>query len=221
MGLIKMLGLIMIAALAAMASLGAVTASADVACKENIVHTGKCPDGKTVIENHSIKGKTAEGGVSAKFLDSEKLQVECVSEILGVVKANTGAHKGLLVLITKWDFTNCSGLCKKAKGHSLPFLMLVVALELHALLAKHPDEGLQPAVLLEECTAFKVNCLYEFVAEETLWDVKSDLLISDRTGMLRSGHSMLCPDSEEFDATYKLYLDTESNLTGVWPTALP
>jgi hypothetical protein len=219
MRLVKMLGLAVLAGLTAMASIGAGAASADVACKENVGHLNTCPADKIVIENHSIKGKSEATPV--KFLNLEKTQVECGSEILGQVKANQGAHKGLLVLITKWEFTNCKGLCKKAKGHSLPFLMEVIALDLHVIITKHPDEGLRPAVLFEECTELKVNCLYEFGSEETLWNIKNDLLISDRWGMLRSGHSMICPTSEEFDATYKLYLDTIGNLTGVWPTALP
>ena len=118
MRLVKLLGFAAIAALAAMAFVGASTASADVACKENVGHKNECPANKIVIENHFVKGKTE--GNPAKFLVNGVTELSCESEILGQVKANIGPHKGLLILVTKLLFQVATAFVKKPKGTACP-----------------------------------------------------------------------------------------------------
>jgi hypothetical protein len=220
--LIKMLGLAAVAALAAMAFLGAGTASADSACLEDVGVTGECPANK--IWTGPIIGLSASA-----VLSSSALNVLCKSEFLANYVKNEGSHVGVLYLITLLDFTNCDK-CKPVIAENLPYLALASALKEHVIV--NEDGKGHPAALLEACEVlgFKVNCLYE-AAEPLL----KYLLEKDEKGnsfgsfdaievpLLRGGDSALCPKEGKWNAAYLIYEDEPGPKEGapLFLTALP
>ena len=225
MRLIKMLGLAAVAALASMAFLGVGVASADTFCEENVGSGNECPEGQRLTEGKLIMGLT-EAFNPARLLGlNEKGELinttECHSTILGKVGANDGQHVSLLGLIESLTFTNCTGYCKKGKGHSAPFLFKAVALEGHVFVYKDNETGLLPGALFEECV-LGVSCLYVSTVEATVLDIKFDLLKATQEPLKRSGHSAFCPPKAQWDGEYLLTLDVNGQPgEPIYLTALP
>lgn len=210
---IKMLGLVVAAALATMA-LGAITASADVPCTESGKHSGACAAG--AVYTGSIVGKTTTE--KAKLLNSTLgVLEECNSEVLAGAGTNEGNHVGYKVLIATGDikFTNCSGICNKATSEA-PAWMLVEALTLDAFVTA--DGALAPSARLEECE-FGVNCLYRFTNATSLLRVESDLIIANHVPLTESTSEFLCPNSTTWDGKYLISKD-EANGANLFIAAL-
>ncbi len=107
---VKMLGLAAVAAIAAMAFVGAGTASATTLCK---VNTNPCPEGSRYPVESTVKATSTE----AKLTGS--LTVTCESNVTVLSETNDGASAALLGKITALTWTKCSG-CSPVTTTLLP-----------------------------------------------------------------------------------------------------
>lgn len=219
MRFIKMLGLAAVAALAAMAFVGATSASADTACLENVGHANECPPAKRWTGN--VTGLT-NAGEPALLLDSFKNVLEkCNSEVLALWIENEGSHKGVKYLIDTAGikFTGCTGICNKATSEA-PAWLLVEALALDAWVSKHGT--LAVSAKLEECE-FGVNCLYRFTNETQLLKAESDFIIAKEVPLTESTKEFLCPNSTTWDGKYLVREDETGGTEGgvLYAAALP
>lgn len=211
---IKMLGLVAIAALAAMVLVSSGTAFADSACLEDPKggSQGECPGGKRW--EGPIIGLSPE----ALFI-LNGVETKCKSEFLADYVKNEGAKIGLLYLILTLTFTECKGGCKKVFAENLPYLLLVLMwIQEHAILSE--DEKGRPAVLLETCTfppLEPINCLYDlpektlfnYVLEEKEKQPLVGALFAGNVPLTWAGDSKLCPEKGLFEAKYLIYEDKE------------
>lgn len=108
---VKMLGLAMVAAIAAMALVGAGSASATTLCK---VNTNPCPEASRYTTPITVLALSTEAVLSGS------LNVTCHSHVTVLVENNDGANKPLLGKITLLDWTGCSGGCSSATTTQLP-----------------------------------------------------------------------------------------------------
>jgi hypothetical protein len=219
---VKMLGLAALAALATMAFIGATTASADTLCKSLL---DPCPEAERYAIGTEIVGLTLTG-VPALLLVEEGgkkvIKEECHSKTKGKTTENLGAHTGLAGLIEELSFTNCKGLCPKAKGET-PFKLEGFGLQQHILVTKHSGVGLQPSAILEECTIFKVKCLYEVIGESALLTIRSEggatqleLHAEEIPLLLSEGSSGLCPYHKGWwDALYLIETPNPAHLVAL------
>ncbi len=225
MRLIKMLGLAGATALVAMAFVGASTASADSACLVDPPGGafGKCPAG--AIWNGPIIGLSQEA-----VFKVHNTETRCKSQFLADYNFNEGPHVGLLYLILSLVFTECLGACQNAFAENLPYLLLVSALNQHAIL-KHDFNG-PPAVLLENCLilGFPLNCLYKLPQNSLLnylLELNSQLLplsgaLSANLPLAWAGDDPFCPAAANLEATYLIYEDFNGVEGGeLFFTALP
>lgn len=199
MRLIKILGLAAFAALAAMAFVGATTASADVPCLESGHHTSECPANK--IWKGDIVGLTAVG-TPALLLKNGAVEEECHSQVLalGSTFTNEGSHTGFEILVDTGalTFTNCTGICEEAHS-TRPAWLLVEALTLDAWVTE--DKAGLPRAKLENCI-FGVTCEYQFTNMTQLLKVEGDLIIAASVPLERTAGA-LCPNNNmSFDAKW-------------------
>jgi hypothetical protein len=226
-----MLGLAAIAALAAMAYVGASTASADWLCEENLAHTQTCPDAKKVAVNAKIVGLSINanletGKLSATLLDGESEPLmRCNSKVLGKFlgqESVAGEHKPILGLIETMNFEHCEGPCKKANQDE-PALLLAIAAQLKAWV--EPDPTALPGAWLEECTFLNFKCLYRVQTHLEPMTVSGDELIADKIKLLMTSKTFSCeeffPEEGFWDATYLLTLDTAGHNEPIYLTLLP
>lgn len=220
---VKMLGLAAIAALAAMAFVGASSATAETLCEENVGHANECPVGKRVAVGENVVGLAEKAQLLGPNLE---VKVDCKSEALGKLTKNEGPHIGLVVLITKLLFTPCTEAseCAKAHGH-VNFLLLAESLPLDVWAFDHPDIPgiLKPGARLEECGFLKnVTCLYEIAGEKALLLIEGDSLKADHVPLLLSNNQIGCDHEGFWDATYLVTLDPAGNHeTPLYLAALP
>jgi len=211
MRFIKMLGLAGVTALAAMAFVGAGTASADSACLVDPPGgaQGECPPG--AIWNGPIIGLSQEA-----VFKIDNTITKCKSEFLADYNGNEGPHVGVLYLILTLNFTQCVGACPNAFAEHLPYLLLAsMTPNQHAILK--PDFNGPPSVLLANCLILGIplNCLYNLPNPSLLnylLELNSQFL--PLAGALRAnlpltwaGDGMLCPATGNFEATYLIYKD--------------
>jgi hypothetical protein len=107
---VKMLGLAAVAAIAAMAFVGAGSASATTLCK---VNTSPCPEASRYPVHSTVLALSTE----AKLTGS--LTVTCHSHVTVLSETNDGASKALLGKITALLWTSCSG-CSPVTTTLLP-----------------------------------------------------------------------------------------------------
>jgi hypothetical protein len=200
--LIKMLGLAAVAALAAMAFVGASTASADTLCE---VNTNPCPEANRVAAGKLIAGLATNQ--SAKLLNQNKeALLTCNSETLGKVTA-TGGGKPVLGEISKLLFTNCVGSCTKAHGFNLNYKVEAIAAAGHALVSKGTGAG-KPGATVEGCP-FGVTCKFEITNASALLKVSGDTLTASEVPLtlLNPGLCSILASAGFWDATYLTTLD--------------
>ncbi len=210
---IKILGLAAVSALAAMALVGATTASADSLCTTNAGHPNTCPAGNIYTGN--VLGKTS----SAVLLNESKEQLEkCTGQVLGNGSSivNEGSHKGLSILLQPLSFTNCEGICKKATG-KVGSNLLVEALTLDAWVTA--DGALAPGAELEECF-LGVKCNYELESAKQLLTASGSTLTATQVPLKRTSGSALCPAKGFWDAAYAVTKD-ETGGGSIFITSLP
>jgi len=224
--LIKLLGFAGAVALAAMAFIGAGTASADSACLVDPGAEGKCPEGS--IWTGPIIGLSS----NALFIMDEK-HTTCKSEFLADYIENEGAHVGVLYLILTLTFSECKGACPEVTAEHLPYLFLVLMKLTHAMLYEDIF-GERPAVLLKDCIILEklMNCLYN-LPEKTLLvyllekNEKGEPLVGAfrvpfEPLTLAGDDKLLCPQEARFEATYLIYEDKEKKEgPELFYTALP
>lgn len=227
MRLVKLLGLAGATALAAMAFVGAGTASADSACLVDPpggAH-GQCPAG--AVWNGPIIGLSQEA-----IFEVHNTVTTCKSEFLADYNGNLGPHFGVLYLILTLKFQECLGPCEKAFAENLPYLLLVLmSPNLHAIV-KHDFNG-PPSVLLQNCfiLGIPLNCLYN-LPQNSLFDYLLELngqlfplsgALSANLPLTWAGDDPLCPIGANFKATYLIYKDHPNNVEGaeLFFTALP
>jgi hypothetical protein len=223
MRLAKTIGLAAVAALAVMAYVGASTASADWLCEENLAHTATCPAGKQVALNSLIVGLAINK--SAKLLnENSEVEMECNSIALGkfLGQEGTSTHKPVLGLMTKFEFSSCSGLCTTAKGINLNYLLLAVAA---TLLAHVSEDGAgKPGAILKGCP-FGAECKFLVEGTSALLSVTGDTMVAAKIPLEKVSTSFLCeffPDLAYWDASYLLTLDTNNeHKTPIYLTLLP
>jgi hypothetical protein len=208
---LKTLGLVAVAALAAMAFVGATSASADSICTTNAGHPNSCP----VTYTGNVLGTSG----SAVLLNGSKEQIEkCTGTVLGLGSTyeNEGAHIGFKMLLEPLLFTNCEGICTKATGH-VGSWMLVEALTLDAWVTA--DGALAPGAELEGCF-FGVKCNYELTNAKQLLSISGNTITASQVPLTRTSGSSLCPATGFWDATYT---ETKDEVGGgsLFVTALP
>jgi hypothetical protein len=208
--LIKMLGLTAVAALAAMAFVGANTASADVACLESGHHTSECPAGQ--IWTGGIKGVTS----AAVLLGADKVEVveKCSSEVKGTATSSEGSHVGLTSLVTI-AFSGCTGLCPSADPDK-PAILLVAALTLTGTILEDGTQGRPSALLL---CAFGATCLYDVKASPTPTMALSGNTLT-ATNIALERLTGICPATTFWDASYTVTKDAAGG-AAVFIAALP
>jgi hypothetical protein len=224
--LVKMLGLAGVTALAAMAFVGAGTASADSACLVDPGPKGKCPEGS--IWTGPIIGLSPQ----AIFIMDEKTTT-CKSEFLADYLENEGAHVGVLYLILTLVFRECVGACPEVFAENLPYLFLVLMNQTHAFLYEDPFFG-QPAVLLKDCIILNqlMNCLYRLPVKTLLiYELEKNEKGEPLVGAFRvpfepltlaGDDEKICPKEARFEATYLIYEDKEKKEgPELFYTALP
>lgn len=209
MRFIKMLGCVAAVALAAMAFVGASTASADSACLVDPGALGMCPGG--AIWNGPITGLSGEATFKV-----DNTVTKCKSSFLADYVFNEGPHVGVLYLVLNLNFFECVGACPNAFAENLPALLLVAMAQQHAKLT---GDGFGPtAVLLQNCFILNIpmNCLYKMQPPVLLNYL---LELNQQTGlplagalrfnapMAWGGDDPFCPGGAVFEATYLIYED--------------
>lgn len=209
MRIIKMLGLAVATALAAMAFIGSSTASADSACLVDPGPLGMCPGG--AIWNGPIIGLSNEA-----LFKLHGTVTKCKSTFLADYLFNEGPHVGVLYLILNLTFNECVGSCPQAFAENLPYLLLVRMAQQHAFL--NGDGNGPPAFLLQNCLILNIpmNCLYRTTPPAL---IKYLLELNPLGGfplagaldfnlpLKWAGDDMLCPQEANFEATYLIYED--------------
>jgi len=204
-----MLGLAGAGVLAAMAFLGASTASADSACLVDPGAMGMCPAG--AVWNGPITGLSGEA-----LFKVDNTVTKCKSSFLADYAFNEGPHVGVLYLVLNLNFFECVGACPNAFAENLPALLLVAMVQQHAKLTG--DGFGPPAVLLQNCFILNVpmSCLYKMQPPVLLNYL---LELNQQTGfplagalrfnapMVWGGDDPLCPGGANFEATYLIYED--------------
>lgn len=197
---IKILGLAAFAALAAMAFMGAATASADSACLKN---ENPCAAPYT----GSINGLAGEAVLTAGVF-----KVSCESSVLADFVKNEGKAVGISYLILSLSFKKCSGSCAKVKGESaenLPYNALASATK--STLSVTEDGKGAPKALLEGCEVlgFKVNCEYQAEPTTTLkYDSTGPAFKAEAVTLLRTTNdSQICPKEGTWTARYLIEED--------------
>lgn len=221
MRLMRTSGLAGFAMLAAMTFAGVGTAHADSLCFEDPGIKGEC------IDELRWRGPIIGLSTESVFLTSLG-DVTCKSEFLADYVENEGAQIGILYLVLDFSFSNCKEFCTVAKVENLPYLLLVDAIEEHAVLTE--DGKGRPAILFENCGALKLNCLYETEKEALLdylleWEEAVPLVGAfdpTKLPLPKGGDSQLCPNEAKWDATYLIYADGEKKEGAeLFLTALP
>lgn len=210
MRVIKTLVLAAATALAALALLGAGTASADSACLVDPPGgaLGQCPAG--AIWNGPIIGLS-----QVALFKVHGTVTQCKSEFLADYNFNEGPHVGVLYLVLSLVFNECIGACEKAFAENLPYLLLVGMLNQHAFL-RHDFNG-APSVLLQNCfiLGIPLNCLYRLPQNSLLnYVLELNGQLFPLAGALRAnlpltwaGDDPLCPAQGNLEATYLIYKD--------------
>jgi len=108
---VKMLGLAAIAAIAAMAFIGAGSASATTLCK---VNTSPCPEASRYPVHSTVLALSTEAVLSGS------LSVTCHSHVTVLSESNDGVGAPLLGKITALTWTSCKGGCSSATTTLLP-----------------------------------------------------------------------------------------------------
>lgn len=226
MKFIKMLSFAGAAALAAMAFVGASSASADSACLVDPPGgaLGQCPAG--AIWNGPVIGLSQEA-----IFEIHNTVTKCKSEFLADYNGNEGPHIGVLYLILTLNFTQCIGACQQAIAEHLPYLLLPSMANQHALLK--PDFNGPPSVLLGNCLilGLLLNCLYNLPNPALLnYQLELNSQLMPLAGAFRAnlpltwaGDDMLCPATGNFKASYLIYKDLGAGVEGaeLFYTALP
>jgi hypothetical protein len=191
---LKLIGLAMMAAMAAMAFIGAGSASADTLCK---VSTNPCPEASRYPIPTTISAES-----NAATLTGGSFSVTCASKVSGKTTANHGSI--LLGLIESLTFTGCSGSCNAASAVNLPYLAEANATGggSGTLLVKSDGTG-NPGATLKGCTIFGVECTY--TSSSITLDLKGGnpaTIVASSEPLTRTGGSALCPEKGSWTATY-------------------
>lgn len=209
MRLIKLLGLAGAVALAAMAFVGASTASADSACLVDPGALGLCPVGS--VWNGPIIGLSGEATFKV-----DNTVTKCKSSFLADYVGNEGPHVGVLYLILNLNFFECVGACPTAVAENLSYLLLVAMAQLHAKLTG--DGNGPPSFLLENCLILNIpmNCLYKTQPPVLLnylleANEQTGLPLAGALGfnvpLKWAGDDPLCPENAVFQAKFLIYED--------------
>jgi len=208
---LKTLSLAVVAVVAAMAFVGASTASATTLCK---VSTNPCPEASRYALPQTIKGATAAGAKAT--LTAGSFVVKCDSTATGVAKENLGAGKGIKGQITGLTFTNCEGSCTSAEAKNLPYTALAQAGaggNGSMTVEGSPFAGAQ----LNNCFG-SVTCIYGAakVSLEIVGGNPAKIVAKAVKLTKQTGSNALCPAEGSWTATYVV-----SEPNPVWITAEP
>jgi hypothetical protein len=212
--LIRVLGLAAIAAMAAMAFAGAGTASADVLCLVKPSASDECPAG----QGHGA-GTTIVALSSNAQLLASGVETVCHSEVEGEITKNLGSHKGLEGRIDILTFSNCTGDCEfvtEDLGENLPYKVLGLGLD-DVLHITSGGSG-NPSALLNNCSFFGTDCLYETPSALVTVLGGSPAVIDAAVTLTREdNHSDFgCPATAGWHAKY-----TVSSPSSAWLASLP
>jgi hypothetical protein len=207
MRIIKTLGLAAVAAMAAMAFVGATSASADTICTNlTIPDSGECPLASRLALPQTITAKSTNATLTSSGIEP----VTCESTVSGEAKTNDGPHTQILGLINSLTFTNCKGGCTAVNGggniENLPYLVEALALTLLWHVKKEPNGG-NLAATLEHCTIFNVSCLFETSNALLTFDPASGATPAKLLAInvpLVGASGFPCPSSGTWNATYTL-----------------
>jgi hypothetical protein len=190
----KMLGLAAITAMAAMAFVGASSASADDLCKVNespCSETNKYPIGTV------LKGSSKEA-----VLTSGEFKVTCESAVEGKTTEDLGAGKGLLGLIEKLTFSSCKGSCTSATAIHTPYMVTAFASSQTANVFS--DGSGKPGASLGGCLGF-ATCVFETEAAEAVLKVIGGNPAHMKAEAVKLKESSgVCPTSGTWTADYTM-----------------
>jgi hypothetical protein len=192
---IKVLGLCLLGALAAMALMGAGTASATKLCSEN---KSPCPAGSTVKTGAAIKGQLV-AGTKAVFVTSF-LTVECTeSTIDGKTTSEGGAGVSVKGEITAVAWKNCKsnggGACTTS-ALSLPWLTEVTG-----------SGGSGTMTVSNAVGKFTcgITCEYEAkTAAVSATGGNPALIKANKVSFSKKGGSFFCPATATWSSEYEI-----------------
>ena len=194
MKLIKLVGLLAVSALAVAAFAGAGSASADTLCKAN---ENPCSAANSYPIGTVIKGLDP----SATLL-AGSFEVKCHSEVIGKTTVNHGAGKGILGLIEKVIWSNCSGSCNGATSINTPYLALGSAAT--QTMTVESDGSGNPGAQLSNCLFNGNSCTYSAASVAMKFVGGNPAKITVTKAPLARTAGLFCPATGEWDATYTL-----------------
>ncbi len=187
-------------ALASSAIIGVTSASATALCKEN---TTVCSPAQRYPSGTSVKGSLKPG---TNFELAGSLTVQCSSSTLtGKTTAETGDP--LPVEITAISLSGCTGGCKSAEAHHLPYNAGVEAGSGGDGTTEFESGGSgNPGVNMSSCLGLGATCNYSAAALNWTFTGGTQAIIQAKRAPLTidEGSSPFCPHAAELNATYEI-----------------
>lgn len=203
---IKLLVLAALTILAAMAYLGASTASAVVLCEEEKGHKGECPKNK-IYAVGDVEGVSSE----AEIYDEElKSMMSCESVFLGLVETRTEEYQPILIENT-FIFFNCEGICESVEAN-VPVMLAFEKGTLNAWFYKDTEFMAEmnkvPHIFMKNCYEAGLNCTYQ--EEELSLTYQKEELIANPAYLQRVSSPLFCPEEIFLVAVYEILADLQN-----------
>ncbi|HEY5709746.1 MAG TPA: hypothetical protein VIS51_10150 [Solirubrobacterales bacterium] len=196
MRLIKTFGLAALAAVAAMAFVGATSASASTSTQLCTVHTGlTCGEGNAVTSHHMVLAS----GTIGRLLAS--INVLCLGILIEATPLGLGDPQQIHSLTQTW-----SG-CGTGSAHS-NCTVTVPEQPLFDLLKTGLDEGVLTGLsgqLRTVCSNLGIDCLYDAAGME--FEVGGGHLTANEVGVNELGGKFFCPDEGVVDGLFETLTD--------------
>lgn len=205
---IKLFALAALTILAAMAYVGASTASAVVLCEEEKEHKAECPKNK-IYAVGDVEGVSSEAEIYDEELQS---MMSCESIFLGLVETRTEKYQPILIENT-FVFFNCEGgkSCESVETN-VPIMLAFEKGTLNAWFYKdtefNPEMNKVPHILMKNCYEAGLDCLYQ--EEELSLTYNKDELIANPAYLHRISSPLFCPEEIFLVATYEILADLQN-----------
>jgi len=197
MRLTKMFGLAALAAVAAMAFVGATSASAETSTQLCKAHTGlTCGAGDAVTSHHMVLAS----GTVGKLLSN--ITVLCLSILIGAEPLGLGTPQSLHT--TSFEFTGCG----TSSTHN-NCTVSVQELPLADLLKTGLDEGVLTFTsgrVRTQCPNLGQDCVYD--GEGMQFAVGGQHLTAEETAATELGGKFFCPEEGFVDGLFETLTDT-------------
>ncbi|HEX5610260.1 MAG TPA: hypothetical protein VFX45_09235 [Solirubrobacterales bacterium] len=217
MRFIKLLGIAAVAAIAAMAFVGAGSASAMTLCKEN---ASFCPEGQRYKKGDVIKFHTNKA-----VIKTSTMTLTCSADLQAKLNEETGEPQKTETI---WSFGKCEGSCSTLTAVGMPSTGLNYSAILWGFIwLSHQLESGTPGVIASSCSFESKECAFQVVENEekpasAVFKLEEGSPSTVYTGgekgsvvkfALVSGNSFLCGSTATWEGTYAQTLPEK---TGIW-----